>query len=131
MARPSHWATLSVTGQEARQCRGSPRGDVPRAAPQVSEPGVLDVVVLEDIHWADEATIDLLRFLGRRIRDAELLLIATYRDDGLAATDPLRLAWATFLLNDRHGVSASRRSLETRCGCWPTGRAWRPPPCTG
>ena len=59
---------------------------------QVSEPGVLDVVVLEDIHWADEATIDLLRFLGRRIRDAELLLIATYRDDGLTASDPLRLA---------------------------------------
>jgi predicted ATPase len=59
---------------------------------QISEPGVLDVVVLEDIHWADEATIDLLRFLGRRIRDAELLLIATYRDDGLAASDPLRLA---------------------------------------
>jgi DNA-binding CsgD family transcriptional regulator/tetratricopeptide (TPR) repeat protein len=59
---------------------------------QISQPGRLDVVVLEDIHWADEATIDLLRFLGRRIRDAGLLLIATYRDDGLAASDPLRLA---------------------------------------
>ena len=37
---------------------------------QVSEPRTLDVVVIEDIHWADEATVDLLRFLGRRLRDA-------------------------------------------------------------
>ena len=59
---------------------------------QVSEPGVLDVMVVEDVHWADEATVDLLRFLGRRIRDAAVLLIATYRDDGLAADDPLRVA---------------------------------------
>ena len=48
------------------------------------------MVVVEDIHWADEATIDLLRFLGRRIRDATVLLIVTYRDDGLTAGDPLQ-----------------------------------------
>ena len=74
------------------------RADAPREAlfgallRQVSEPDALHVVVMEDIHWADEATIDLLRFLGRRIRDATVLLIATYRDDGLAAGDPLQLA---------------------------------------
>ena len=59
---------------------------------QVSEPGSLDVVVIEDVHWADEATVDLLRFLGRRLRDSAVLLIATYRDDGLAAGDLLRVA---------------------------------------
>ena len=59
---------------------------------QVSEPGELHVVVVEDIHWADEATIDLLRFLGRRIRDATVLLIATYRDEGVSAGDPLQIA---------------------------------------
>jgi DNA-binding CsgD family transcriptional regulator len=74
------------------------RADAPREAlfgallSQVSEPDVLHVVVMEDIHWADEATIDLLRFLGRRIRDATVLLIATYRDDALAPGDPLQLA---------------------------------------
>ena len=47
------------------------------------------MLVVEDVHWADEATIDLLRFLGRRW-DAPVLLIATYRDEGLAASDPLR-----------------------------------------
>ena len=59
---------------------------------QVSVPGKLHVLVMEDVHWADEATIDLLRFLGRRIRDVPVLLLATYRDEGLGATDPLRLA---------------------------------------
>ncbi len=58
---------------------------------QVSTPGELHVLVVEDVHWADEATIDLLRFLGRRIRDIPVLLLATYRDEGLSATDPLRI----------------------------------------
>jgi len=59
---------------------------------QVSAPGEPHVLVVEDVHWADEATIDLLRFLGRRIRDVPVLLLATYRDEGLTATDPLRIA---------------------------------------
>ena len=57
----------------------------------LSAPGVLDVVVVEDVHWADEATLDLLRYLSRRLRGAAVLLIATYRDDGLAAADQLRV----------------------------------------
>ena len=59
---------------------------------QVSGPRMLDVVVVEDIHWADEATVDMLRFVGRRIKNASVLLIATYRDEDLAAGDPLRAA---------------------------------------
>jgi DNA-binding CsgD family transcriptional regulator/tetratricopeptide (TPR) repeat protein len=75
-------------------CRaGAAREDLFRALlRQVSEPGTLGVVVIEDVHWADEATVDLLRFLGRRLRDAPVLLIATYRDDGLPAGAPLRVA---------------------------------------
>jgi DNA-binding CsgD family transcriptional regulator/tetratricopeptide (TPR) repeat protein len=59
---------------------------------QVRERSGLHVLVVEDIHWADEATIDLLRFLGRRVRDVPVLLLVTYRDEGLTATDPLRIA---------------------------------------
>jgi DNA-binding CsgD family transcriptional regulator/tetratricopeptide (TPR) repeat protein len=59
---------------------------------QISAPDVLNVVVVEDVHWADEATVDLLRFLGRRLRGAAVLLIVTYRDEDLSARDPLRLA---------------------------------------
>ena len=58
---------------------------------QVRASGGLDVVVVEDVHWADEATLDLLRYLSRRLRGVALLLIATYRDDGLAVGDQLRV----------------------------------------
>jgi ATP/maltotriose-dependent transcriptional regulator MalT len=58
----------------------------------VSAPGRLDVLVIEDLHWADEATIDLVRFLARRLRSASVLLIVTYRDDGLKPGDPVRIA---------------------------------------
>jgi len=52
------------------------------------------VVVLEDIHWADAATLDFLRFIGRRIQRTSAVFIATYRDDELSASHPARLALA-------------------------------------
>jgi ATP/maltotriose-dependent transcriptional regulator MalT len=54
--------------------------------------GLPPMVVLEDLHWADEATLDLLRVVGRRIRDLPILLIGTYRDDEVGNEHPLRLA---------------------------------------
>jgi len=50
------------------------------------------VVVVEDAHWADEATLDLLVFLGRRMERTRALLLVTYRDDEVAADHPLRAA---------------------------------------
>ena len=49
------------------------------------------IVVLDDLHWADEATLDLVRYLGRRIDRTRALLIASYRDEELGTTHPLRL----------------------------------------
>jgi DNA-binding CsgD family transcriptional regulator len=49
------------------------------------------VLVLEDLHWADEATLDVFRLLGRRIEALPALVIATYRDDELDRDDPLRI----------------------------------------
>ncbi len=46
-------------------------------------------LMLEDVHWADEATLDLMRFLGRRMADAPLLVVATYRTDEVGARHPL------------------------------------------
>ena len=43
-----------------------------------ASPGLL---VLEDLHWADEATLDALRFLGRRLDGLPVLIVATYRHD--------------------------------------------------
>lgn len=39
------------------------------------------VLVIEDLHWADDATIDFVRFVGRRIGQLSLLLLVTARDD--------------------------------------------------
>lgn len=50
----------------------------------------LTVLVVEDLHWADEATLDLIRFLARRLRPAPVLVLASYRDDGLRPDHPLR-----------------------------------------
>ena len=41
------------------------------------------VLVVEDVHWADEATLDVLRLLGRRLGLKGVLVVATYRDDVL------------------------------------------------
>jgi len=49
------------------------------------------LVVFEDMHWADEATFDLFKFLGRRIRRTRALLVASYRDDELDRAHPLRI----------------------------------------
>jgi DNA-binding CsgD family transcriptional regulator len=49
------------------------------------------VVVLEDVHWADEATLDILGLLGRRAEQLGALVVATYRADELTPTHPLRV----------------------------------------
>ncbi len=46
--------------------------------------------VVEDAHWGDEATLDLLKFVGRRMQQVPCLLVVTYRDDEVTAGHPLR-----------------------------------------
>ena len=48
------------------------------------------VVVLEDLHWADRATRDLVAFLARTLRSGRVLLVASYRSDELHRRHPLR-----------------------------------------
>lgn len=50
------------------------------------------VVVLEDMHWADEATLDVLQLLARRVGAVPALVLASYRDDELDRAHPLRVA---------------------------------------
>ena len=49
------------------------------------------IVVFEDVHWADEATLDVLRLLGRRVATVPALVVASYRDDELDRAHPLRI----------------------------------------
>jgi DNA-binding CsgD family transcriptional regulator/tetratricopeptide (TPR) repeat protein len=49
------------------------------------------VVVFEDVHWADEGTLDLLRYVARRLQRNPALVLVSYRDEELAPDHPLRL----------------------------------------
>jgi len=48
------------------------------------------VLVVEDGHWADGATLDVLRYLGTRMRELPAVLLVTCRDDTLGRDHPLR-----------------------------------------
>ncbi|MBI1378808.1 MAG: AAA family ATPase [Frankiales bacterium] len=52
------------------------------------------VVVVEDVHWVDEASLDALTFLSRRLADAPVLLLLTQRDEALGASSAQRGARA-------------------------------------
>ena len=58
---------------------------------RLRESRVATVLVIEDVHWADEATLDLLRFLARRLGPAAALVVVTYRDDELGPQHPVQL----------------------------------------
>ena len=91
----------------------------------LSDAESLTVLVIEDVQWADEATLDLLRLLGRRLRHVPVLLVVTFRDDALTPNDPLRLALGE-LAGQRttrridlpplsaSGRAATRRGLDVR-----------------
>jgi len=48
------------------------------------------MLVFEDMHWADEATLDLVKYIGRRVQQTKTLLLVTYREDEAASKHPLR-----------------------------------------
>ena len=48
------------------------------------------LIIVEDIHWADEATFDFLKFFIRRITRLHCLLLVTYRDNEIHSSHPLR-----------------------------------------
>ncbi|WP_434093041.1 helix-turn-helix transcriptional regulator [Streptomyces lasiicapitis] len=54
------------------------------------------VLVLEDLHWADRSTRELLSYLLRALTDSRLLIVATYRVDDLHRRHPLRPALAEY-----------------------------------
>ncbi|NMO92715.1 AAA family ATPase [Actinomycetospora sp. TBRC 11914] len=57
---------------------------------ELSAPGRPTLLVVEDLHWADDATLDVVRHLGRRIADLPAVLVLTYRDDELDVRRDLR-----------------------------------------
>jgi len=79
----------------ARQASGTLAAAVAAADREAVYAAVLDalatpsVLVVEDAHWADDATLDVLRHLARRIADLPAVLVVTYRDEEVGPEHPL------------------------------------------
>jgi DNA-binding SARP family transcriptional activator len=66
------------------------------------------VAVVEDLHWADDATLDAIRYLARRLANLPVVLVTTFRSGGLADDHPL-----TRLLGSLLGENVVRLPLES------------------
>ena len=77
--------------------------------------------MLEDVHWADAATLDVVKLLGRRIDNLPVLLVLSYRDDELDRRHPLRV-----VLGDVAAATGLRR-LRVEPLSYRGGRAARNP----
>jgi len=74
----------------------------------LSFPSLPSVLLIEDLHWADSVTLDLIRFLTRRIRGVRALILLTYRDEELDARSPMRS-----LLGEAPPGSVERMTIES------------------
>jgi DNA-binding CsgD family transcriptional regulator len=70
------------------------------------------VLVLEDLHWADSASLDLLRFIARGSDEMSLLLLATYRDEEVDRRHPLA-ALVPLLVREAPTARLGLRPLDT------------------
>ena len=70
------------------------------------------VLVLEDLHWADSASLDLLRFVARGIDEVPLLLVATYRGEEVDRRHPLA-ALVPLLVREAPTERLGLRPLDT------------------
>jgi ATP/maltotriose-dependent transcriptional regulator MalT len=92
---------LGVTADLEREARGDGEGDeksrrfasVATAFAQIARDAPAGLlVVLEDVHWADGGTVELLRFLARRLADEPITFVATYRiDEGESEAERIRV----------------------------------------
>ena len=81
----------SVGATLARALASGDRGQVIDALrAELDWPEHPTVLVVEDVHWADEATLDVLRFLARRISGLPAVLVLTYRDEEISRDHPLQ-----------------------------------------
>ena len=60
------------------------------AVEELAEPPSPTVLVIDDAHWADGATLDVLRYLSSRVHALPAVLVITFRDDALGIDRPLR-----------------------------------------
>lgn len=70
------------------------------------------LLVIEDVHWADAATLDLIRYVGRRIEGAPVLMILTLRDEDTEQAALFRQTVADFGPERMTRIALTRLSRE-------------------
>ena len=91
--RSARSAISSVVWARSRNCRAEwqrPRRDVGGVTYRADRPGHPTLLAIADVHWADDPTLDALRYLVRRIHALPAVLVLTYRDDELTREHPLQ-----------------------------------------
>lgn len=84
----------------------SPDRLFPALLNRLQEEGPPLVLIFEDMHWADSATLDLVRYLGRRISLLNTLVILSARSDEIGAGHPL-----AYVLGDLPAAATTRIKL--------------------
>jgi DNA-binding CsgD family transcriptional regulator/tetratricopeptide (TPR) repeat protein len=99
-----------VTGGELqdRVAAGAQPHDVVSALMGELESSAPTVLLIEDVHFADEATLDVVRLFARRVDAVPALFVISYRDEQLHRQHPLRI-----VLGELAGV---RRSMRIKLG---------------
>ncbi|MET0580257.1 MAG: AAA family ATPase, partial [Ilumatobacteraceae bacterium] len=70
------------------------------------------LMVIEDVHWADEATLDLIALVAKRLRTTRALVVVTCRDDELALDHPLRVVLGGLALAGVDRIGLAPLSLD-------------------
>lgn len=70
------------------------------------------IAAFEDVHWADEATLDLLQFVGRRIEQTRAVIVISWRDDEVGAEHPLRRVLAAWPTAATHRIRLGPLSVD-------------------
>ena len=78
---------------------------------ELGRPGAT-ICIIEDAHWADEATIDVLTFVARRVASVPALLVVSFRDEDVGPDHPLRRALAATPAGRTHRLELERLSLD-------------------
>jgi DNA-binding CsgD family transcriptional regulator/tetratricopeptide (TPR) repeat protein len=86
-----HIAHTTAGDLEAMIARGGRPHEVAAAFLDQLRAGPPCIVILEDLHWADDATLDVIRLLARKVESAPVLMVGTYRDDQVDRSHPLRV----------------------------------------
>ena len=87
---PLREAAAGTTGPLAAALAGEQPDAVPGAAVAELAAWRPTVLIVEDLHWADDATLDVLGHVARRLADLPALLVLTFRDEEVPPAHPVR-----------------------------------------